>query len=170
MKGLLSNWKRTLGIAFGILVVVAVLIQFIPVDRTNPPVSAEPNWDSPQTRALAKDACFDCHSNETVWPLYAKIAPVSWLIARDVDEGRSELNFSEWGRGETDIDELEEVINEGEMPPWYYTVMHPEAKLSDSEKQQLIDGLYLTVRGAGAQGIETDQDSENDEGAEGDSK
>ncbi len=79
---------------------VLLLIQLIPVDKSNPPVVSEPTWDSPQTRALAKDACFDCHSNETVWPWYAKIAPSSWLLAQDVDEGRSALNFSEWGQGE----------------------------------------------------------------------
>jgi cytochrome c551/c552 len=130
-------------------VLAFLVIQLIPVDKTNPSVSAEPAWDSPQTRALAKDACFDCHSNETVWPWYAKIAPSSWLLAHDVDEGRHELNFSEWGQGEMEVEEIAEVIEEGEMPPWYYALMHPDAKLSDSEKRTLIDGLQATVGQSG---------------------
>ncbi len=124
---------------------VLLLIQLIPVDKTNPPVVSEPAWDSPQTRALAKDACFDCHSNETVWPWYAKIAPVSWLVKTDVNAGRSALNFSEWGQGEMEAGDLAETINEGGMPPAYYTLMHPNAKLSDSEKQALIIGLQASV-------------------------
>lgn len=139
------NRKTVLGIvAAGVL--LFVLIQLIPVDKTNPPVISEPNWDSPQTRVLAKEACFDCHSNETVWPWYAKIAPSSWLLKRDVDEGRRVLNFSEWGQGRREIGEIAEIVNEGEMPPWYYTLLHPNAKLSDSDKQALVNGL-LAISG-----------------------
>ncbi|HEY5650870.1 MAG TPA: heme-binding domain-containing protein, partial [Acidimicrobiia bacterium] len=77
---------------------VAVAIQLVPYGRnhSNPPVVQEPAWDSQQTRELAVAACFDCHSNETEWPWYSNIAPVSWALQRDVDEGREELNFSEW--------------------------------------------------------------------------
>ena len=97
---MLSNITRrkVLG-AIGAAIVVFLLIQLIPVKRTNPPVLSEPNWDSPETRALAKVACFDCHSNETVWPWFTKIAPASWLVYRDVTSGRRRLNFSEWGGG-----------------------------------------------------------------------
>src|SRR3954449_12180710 len=79
---------------------IGVVIQLIPYGHShaNPPVLKEPKWDSPQTRALAQRACFDCHSNETTWPWYTHIAPVSWLIARDVIEGRQHLNFSTWGQ------------------------------------------------------------------------
>ncbi len=85
----------------GCLVLAAAgfgLLQLVPYGRnhTNPPVAAEPAWASAQTRALAVRACFDCHSNETTWPWYSNVAPVSWLIQRDVDEGRRRLNFSEW--------------------------------------------------------------------------
>ncbi|HZY42825.1 MAG TPA: heme-binding domain-containing protein [Anaerolineae bacterium] len=81
-----------------ILVAVLIVIQIPPLFfQTNPPVVAEPNWDNPQTRALAQRACFDCHSNETVWPWYSRIAPPSWLITFDVFRGRRNLNFSEWG-------------------------------------------------------------------------
>jgi len=79
------------------IVILTLLIQLIPlpVRNNNPPVVAEPNWDSPQTHALVKRACFDCHSNETIWPWYSYIAPVSWLVYNDVMEGRSRLDFSE---------------------------------------------------------------------------
>jgi cytochrome c551/c552 len=154
-----QGWKRIIGLSVLALVVVFVLIQLIPVHKTNPPIVSEPTWDSPQTRALAKDACFDCHSNETVWPWYSKIAPSSWLLVRDVDEGRRRLNFSEWGQGEAEIGEIANVVNEGEMPPWYFTLMHPKAKLSDSEKQMLISGLSATFGQTAGQVAES-QDGE----------
>ena len=124
-----------------------ILIQFIPVKITNPPVVSEPNWDSPQTRALAQRACFDCHSNEVVVPPYAKIAPVSWIIANHVSEGREKLNFSDWGKVRSKkANEAIEVISEGEMPPLYYTVIHPAARLTPAEKQALIAGLRATIQ------------------------
>ena len=82
------------------IVLLGLLIQLIPLPGrgNNPPVVAEPKWDSPQTAALVKRACYDCHSNQTVWPWYARIAPASWLIQRDVATGHTGLNFSEWDR------------------------------------------------------------------------
>jgi mono/diheme cytochrome c family protein len=128
------------------LVGVLILIQFFPYgrDHTNPPITAEPAWDSPETRALTAAACFDCHSNETEWPWYTNIAPFSWLTQRDVDEGRETLNFSEWDQPQHEVDEVGEVIREGEMPPWYYTILHSGARLSEEEQQRLIDGLRAT--------------------------
>jgi hypothetical protein len=125
-----------------------LLIQLIPYgkDYNNPPVVSEPNWDSQQTRELAKRACFDCHSNETLWPWYSKIAPVSWLVARDVYEGRQRLNFSDWQNSYLrDAGEIASVINEGEMPPFQYLPTHPSARLSTAEKTQLINGLESTL-------------------------
>jgi hypothetical protein len=137
--------RKVLG-AIGAAVLVFLLIQLIPVKRTNPPVISEPNWDSPETRALAQVACFDCHSNETKWPWFTKIAPGSWLVYRDVTSGRDRLNFSEWGQQRrVELGDLAEVINGGEMPPWYYVMMHPNAKLSSSEKQALIIGLQTSL-------------------------
>ena len=144
-----GNWKRTVGIVIGVLVVVWLVLQLIPLDRTNPAVASEPTWGDPQARELAKRACFDCHSNETVWPWYARVAPMKFLIWNDVREGRHTLNFSEWGSGRQETHEIAEVINEGEMPPWYYTLMHSNAKLSDAEKQQLIAGLPTVAGGGG---------------------
>ncbi len=141
-------WLRTAVIAVAVVVVLFVAIQFIPVPHTNPPVVSEPNWDSPQTRALAVRACFDCHSNETHWPLYSRIAPASWLIAQDVIGGRRRLNFSDWNgqarfrRGES---EIAETIAEGSMPPWFYLPLHPDARLSVTEKVELVQGLNNTI-------------------------
>lgn len=140
------SMTRIVGLAIaaliGIGLVAFVVIQFVPVERTNPPVVREPNWDSSQTRALMERACFDCHSNETKWPWYTKVAPASWAIARDVQEGRRELNYSEWYPDEEN--ESLEAIQEGAMPPRQYLLMHPEARLSDAEMQTLVTGLKAT--------------------------
>ena len=130
------------------LVAIFLLIQLIPYGRqhTNPAVIQEPNWDSQQTRDLAQRACFDCHSNETVWPWYSNIAPASWLNQHDVEEGRQKLNFSDWARAR-EKDEIVEVIQDGRMPMPIYLIMHPEAKLSVEEKDALITGLQATIFG-----------------------
>lgn len=141
--------KRLITLVIVTLVVFLIAIQFIPVMYTNPPVTNEPNWDSPETRTLAARACFDCHSNETDLPWYSNIAPVSWLIYRDINEGREEMNFSEWRmkskRADHAAEEIEDEISEGGMPPWYYLPFHPQAKLTNAEKQALIEGLQKTV-------------------------
>jgi hypothetical protein len=128
-------------------------IQLVPYgrDHTNPPVTAEPPWDSPETRATAVVACFDCHSNETDWPWYSNIAPFSWLLQRHVDEGRADLNFSQWGTGEQESEEIVESVREGEMPTWDYELIHPDARLTDAEMQAFLDGLTATF-GAGEGG------------------
>ncbi len=127
-------------------VILLLGIQVIPYghNHTNPPVRMEPPWDSPQTRELAVRACHDCHSNQTVWPWYSNIAPLSWLIQRDVDEGRKELNYSEWDRPQDDAHESAKTVRKGEMPPWYYAVFRPHANLSSAEFQALISGLEAT--------------------------
>lgn len=125
--------------------VLLVAVQFVPYgrDHDNPPVTAEPSWDSPVTRDLAVRACFDCHSNQTRWPWYSNIAPMSWLIQRDIDEGRDELNWSEWGP-ESEGHESAETVLEGSMPPTPYTLLHPEARLTDQEMDALVTGLVAT--------------------------
>jgi Haem-binding domain len=140
----------------GVLVVLAVfalafvLIQLVPYRVSNPPVLQEPGWDSPRTRELAQAACFDCHSNETDPYWFEEIAPVAWLITRDVNEGREELNFSECEPHDSeDGDDAAEVVIEGEMPPSLYTLLwlHPEAELTDAERQELATGLARTLSG-----------------------
>lgn len=143
----------------GIAVVGAfILIQFVPYgrDHDNPPVSNTVAWDSPRTAKLFEDACADCHSNETDWPWYSNVAPVSWLVQRDVEDGRAEFNISAAGDiGEAH--EAAETVQDGSMPPWFFNVLHPEARLSDQEKQDLIDGLIATF------GQEGDSEEDSDD-------
>ena len=149
-----SRLWRVLIILAAAGLVVFIILQLLPIGSrpTNPPVLAEPNWNSPQTRELAKRAGCACHSNETVWPWYSYIAPVSWLVTGDADKGRKELNFSEWGitragRGGPDkAEEAAELIMEGKMPLPIFLPLHPEANLSAAEKQLLIDGLAATLK------------------------
>ncbi len=138
-------------------IAVFIAIQLIPVWllQNNPPVQAEPTWDSPQTRALAQRACFDCHSNQTTWPWYSRIAPISWYLTYDVLRGRTRLNFSEWNvagrggegeRGGRGGNQVARTIINGSMPPPQYLLTHPNAALSDAEKQQLIQGLQNSLK------------------------
>ncbi len=177
----MSKYFKLAGMMVGGLVLIGAIgfiaIQFVPVDKSNPPVASEPNWDSPQTKALVERACYDCHSNQTKWPWYSNIAPISWLVAHHVEEGRAALNFSEWSlnkarsgegkeveggekgeaegneRGEgrqdedgegVEVDEVVEEVQKGKMPLRNYVLMHPEARLSDTEIQALISGLKAT--------------------------
>ena len=122
-------------------------VQVVPYgrDHANPPVTGEPNWDSPVTRALAKRACFDCHSNETEWPAYASFAPASWLVQRDVNEGRAVLNLSEWRRPQEEATEASEAVRKGEMPPAAYKLVHAHARLSAADRNRLAQGLARTL-------------------------
>lgn len=123
------------------------VMQLIPYGQaSNPPVIAEPAWDSPRTRELAKKACFDCHSNETKWPWYAKVAPMSWVMRTHVENGRSVLNFSEWTRGYDLAHQAGPELMRREMPPRSYTMLHGEL-LSDAEKLELAQGLHKTLGG-----------------------
>jgi mono/diheme cytochrome c family protein len=137
---MIKAWIRRVVIG---LIVILVIIQLMPYgrDHTNPPARAEPAWDSPRTRELAARACFDCHSNETIWPWYSNIAPVSWLIEWDVKKGREELNLSEWNRSQKEARESASAVRKGSMPPWYY----PWAGFSSVERQDLIQGLERTL-------------------------
>jgi hypothetical protein len=140
---------RSLASGLAALVLVALAIQAVPYgrDHSNPPVTAEPSWDSARTRQLAVAACFDCHSNEVDYPAYASIAPFSWAVADHVEEGRERLNFSEWDRRQGEAHEAAETVLEGEMPPFYYMVAHPDARLTDAEKRELADGLRASLGG-----------------------
>ena len=162
--------KKILLYGFIAIVAIFLLIQLVPYGRnhTNPPVVKEPAWDSPQTQALFQQACADCHSNNTTWYWYSNIAPFSWLIQRDVDEGRARLNYSECGvprprreggfEGRSNFPnvtpppggfqprfegggDVSEVILRGSMPPIQYTLIHPSANLSTAERQALAQGL-----------------------------
>ncbi len=125
----------------GILLVLG--IQLIPVPRANPEVVA-PITVPDDVRMVLENSCYDCHSNLTEWPWYSRVAPVSWLVYKDVKKGRDELNFSEWGeysdrRRNHKLEEIEEKVSEGEMPLKVYLPLHPEARLSDADRQTLIE-------------------------------
>ncbi len=193
----------------GVLILLFIGIQFIPVKRANPTVTTAIKWDSAQTEALAQRACLDCHSSETVWPWYSYVAPFSWLIYYDVQAGRSRLNFDtlaaggqtqgfgggpsndlaytlgqilaggqggnrgpggfggdqgfrnppngqfptprpgqqfpRGGGGEgRSANQMNEVIQSGQMPPAKYTLIHPSAKLTAAEQTALLQGLIAT--------------------------
>jgi hypothetical protein len=118
-------------------------IQLLPFGRqhTNPAISAEPDWPDSAIRTLAVRTCFDCHSNQTAWPWYGSVAPISWITQRHVDEGRQVLNFSEWGRPQEGLREAGEAVEEGEMPPGYYGFLHRSARLSPAETAALAQAL-----------------------------
>lgn len=130
------------------LAVLFVAIQIIPYGRnhSNPRIRQEPKWDRLETRLMARHACMDCHSNQTLWPWYSSIAPISWLIQRDVDEGRRELNFSEWDRPQKEAAGAARLIRSGEMPPRSYLLAHPEARLQPADTEALAIGLENTLK------------------------
>ena len=142
------NLKRLVLILIGGAIVLFLLIQLIPFghNRTNPPVVSEPNWSSPQARTLVKEHCFQCHSNETNWTWYSNIAPGSWLIAYDVTKGRHEFNFSDWKNHPGKLEKMVETIQEGEMPPIQYWIVHPSSRMDEQQKQELIDALRSSIQ------------------------
>jgi hypothetical protein len=156
--------KRFLRRTAMVLLALFVLMQLVPYgrDHSNPPARIEPAWNSPETRALAIRACYDCHSNETVWPWYSHIAPASWLVQRDVDRGRGELNFSQWDRPQEEAGEAAEMVRRRKMPLSYYIPAHPQARLTDAERTALVDGLAATLgeeeHGHGGGGAEEEVD------------
>lgn len=127
--------------AAAVAAVLFVAIQLVPYRVDTPPVEANPAFADPAVESLARRACYDCHSHETVTPWYGRIAPVSWYVTHHVREGREHLNFSRWNVDQHDADEMADAVREGWMPPGYYTRLHPEARLIDAEKATLAAGL-----------------------------
>jgi hypothetical protein len=136
-------------VRYSLLVVGAavVIAQFVPVNRTNPPVDQQQDFvvcmKPPAAVAAAIErSCRDCHTNRTIWPAYSRVAPISWLVADDVHEGRAHLNFSEWGKldARRSARKLEDVCDEvkaGGMPLRKYTLLHPAAKLTEADVQAI---------------------------------
>jgi Haem-binding domain len=146
------NWKI---VKRGLLAagLALVLAQAVPVDRSNPPVQGEVAAPA-EVRAILRRACYDCQSNETVWPWYGHVAPVSWLLARDVREGRKEVNFSVFNqyaekRRQRKWVEIPEQVEKGEMPPWFYTAVHPEGRLSEADRAALLRWARESAAAAG---------------------
>jgi hypothetical protein len=152
---------------------VFVVMQLVPYGwkHPNPPVTQDAPWPSDRAREIAVGACYDCHSNETEWPVYSYVAPMSWLVRRDVEEGRDALNFSTWDQGEQESDDGAEAVEDGEMPPSQYTLLHPDARLSDDEERILIDALEQMEEGgedhSGRGGGDNDEDEDDDGGSSG---
>lgn len=141
--------RRTVAFGLSAFIVIAAAIQFIRPERTNPPVESKMTFEaasnlSPETVTILRRSCADCHSNSTNWPWYSHVAPVSWLVADDVKEGRRHLNLSQWGRlskeeAQAKQEEICDEVRAGEMPLWIYTLMHKEARLSQSDKDILCN-------------------------------
>lgn len=134
-----------------------LVLQLIPYghQHTNPPVIKKIAWENSTAADLVTRACYDCHSHETSWPWYSWVAPVSWLVQHDVEEGRRKLNFSDWNgnrKGEN-IDKIEKELREGEMPPLPYLLAHPRSRLTVAEKKTLCDGLAKVSRSSPAREV-----------------
>jgi uncharacterized membrane protein len=162
MKGI-SMPKSVVYVLAGLLI-VTIGAQIVPVDRTNPPV--ESDVVAPDAvRQVLKQSCYDCHSNETVWPWYSKIAPVSWLVAHDVKEAREEINFSIWNRyskrqQSRKMREMLEQIDKGEMPLPNYVWQHPKARLTAEDKTILRDWVQSAAPEAGPEAGENYPDED----------
>lgn len=134
--------RRASKIALGVLGAF-VLMQAVRFPHENPPATG-PMQAPADVAPLLRRACYDCHSHETRWPWYSQIAPVSWLLQRDVTEGRKHLDFSTWGALTPDRRARKQrgcgkQVEQGEMPLWFYVPLHPEAKLSAEEKAKLVE-------------------------------
>ena len=132
--------KWLLGSVF-LLLITLVMIQFIPVDQINPPILSDIPTE-PEVKVVLQAVCYDCHSHETVWPWYSRIAPVSWLIAKDVHQGREKLNFSVWDDYNTQeqVKNMQKSLQEvakGEMPPWFYSPSHRGLHLTAEDRLML---------------------------------
>ena len=139
---------RKLKVVFGLLLGVFILLQLTNPARTNPPVVHDMmagNPPPPEVAAMLRSACYDCHSDETRWPLYSRIAPVSWLVANDVNEGRQHINLSDWPQdpkaAAKKFSHMSDEIDDGDMPPAKYTMIHADARLTDAQKQELKQWL-----------------------------
>lgn len=140
--------QRFLAVVVAATLGTFVVIQAIPYGKShsNPPVTGEPQWANSETRDLMVRACFGCHSNEVEYPAYASVAPISWAVQAHIDGGRNRVNYSEIDQHPRDARATLRVIENGSMPPFFYTMFgrHPEAKLTDSELATLIAGIKAT--------------------------
>jgi mono/diheme cytochrome c family protein len=137
------RFRRPVLTVLGVLVGAFLLMQLVPYGWThsNPPVTSAAPWPTPEAEAIARQSCYDCHSNETEWPAYSYVAPMSWLVRSDVETGRDEMNFSEWDPQDNKADDAIEEIEEGSMPLDKYTRIHGDAELTAEEQAVLVDAL-----------------------------
>jgi hypothetical protein len=152
------------------LIVILCIAQFFQIDKTNPPVTKSNEFsiqnNTPNAvKSILQSSCYDCHSNETKYPWYSYIVPLSYWLKQHINEGRAELNFSEWGtysdkRKAKKIEECIEMIAESKMPPAYYTWMHKDAALHPSSSQLLLD-YFRGLKFSNPKNI--DSEKENDD-------
>jgi hypothetical protein len=148
-----AELTRALVCGLGLTVVTFVGLQLVPVELSNPPPQEVAQWNSPETADLADRACANCHGNNTRWPWYAAMAPSSWLLSYHVVEARKIFNLSELNnlapdRRSTLAQRMVRAINRGTMPPSDYLMLHPEARLTEAEKESLIQGLEASLPAA----------------------
>jgi len=134
--------SRLLRLAGPILALILIGIQFVPVHRVNTPAQLELKAPA-AIEPILRRACYDCHSNETQWPWYSYVAPMSWFVIGHVNEARGDLNFSEWPVFDFELQEhafedIEEQVSKGKMPLRSYTLIHRDAKLSDEDRDALL--------------------------------
>jgi hypothetical protein len=139
----MGSFRKGAKIVIFAFIAVLLLAQAIRIEKSNPPVSADISAD-PAVKPLLRRACYNCHSNETVWPWYSNMAPASWLVGSDVKEARRRMNFSEWGTYSSEIQSqklrgIAEEMESGEMPPWYYALAHSESRLNQVERDQIMN-------------------------------
>ena len=160
--------RVVLWVGLGALAILLV-IQLVPYGwwHSNPPVTANAPWPDSEAEAIARESCYDCHSNETEWPLYSYLAPMSWLVRSDVERGREELNFSTWDTGEGKLEDAIEVVTDGSMPPGNYTRIHRGTDLSEAEIDTLVAALAQMPDSSGEGGGDDDgrgRDGRDDDG------
>jgi len=146
-----SRWRRALRWSGIGVVAVLVAIQLVPYGwwHTNPAVVRDAPWPDERSASIARTSCYSCHSNETDWPAYSYVAPMSWLVRVDVEDGRAELNFSDWDEYADEAEDAIEAVSSGEMPLGRYTLIHRDAELTDEEAQVLIRALGQMSAAAG---------------------
>jgi Haem-binding domain len=164
----MKRWHNILG-GFAL---VLIIIQFIPSDlpqtsSDNPGDVTKSGLVSQDVARLLKTSCYSCHSNETKYPWYSYVAPVSWLVVRDVRVGRDELNFSQWQdydqrRMLRKLDDITSEVGEGRMPMGIYTIMHPSAKLDDVQRELIVAWAEATMDSLAEEEESEDEESEDD--------
>lgn len=149
-----ARYKKIFTIASIAAAAVLISIQFVPssFSRVNPPVTGEPAWDSPETRKTFMTACGDCHSNQTRYPWYSTIAPVSWLIENDILNGRKHFNISEWDRSQRGGEDAAQEVRRGAMPIGPYLLLHPDVNFTPEKKTRFVQGLLKTFGGVSERG------------------
>lgn len=160
-----GGWKTFLGL----VALALVVMQLFPVERSNPPEMGPLAIHDPVVADIVDRACADCHTHSTTWPWYSRVAPVSWWLSNHVEEGREHLNFSVWAgqeasRQDHKLEEVVEYVEDREMPLRSYMLGHPEARITDAERQALVDWANAERRRLGVSSGEEGEDHDDDEG------